>query len=177
MLAKVKSFETKLQLWKVQLQSNNTTHFPSLQEQKPSSTVKYVLECEKISETFSERFQEMKSKQIELDIFATPFNVVAVDVPSNFQHEIIELQTNDTLKSMYFNTPLVDFYQRYLTADGFPILRKHALKYTSLFGSIYCCEQFFSKLNLAKSRIRSRITDETLDSTYCNILDFSGVAS
>ena len=33
MFAKVKSFETKLQLWKVQLQNNNTTYFPSLQEQ------------------------------------------------------------------------------------------------------------------------------------------------
>ena len=56
MFAKVKSFETKLQLWKVQLQNNNTTHFPSLLEQKPSTTAKYALECAKISETFSERF-------------------------------------------------------------------------------------------------------------------------
>ena len=77
----------------------------------------------------------MKSKQMELDIFATPFKVVAAAAPDNFQHEIIELQTNDTLKSMYLNTPLVEFYQRYVTADDFPILQKHALKYVSLFGS------------------------------------------
>ena len=63
--AKVKSFETKLQLWKVQLQNNNTTHFPFLQEQKPSTTAKYALEFAKIFETFSERFQDMKSKQME----------------------------------------------------------------------------------------------------------------
>ena len=56
MFAKVKSFETKLQLWKVQLQNNNTTHFPSLQEQKPSITAKYALECSKIYETFSKKF-------------------------------------------------------------------------------------------------------------------------
>ena len=113
MFAKVKSFETKLQLWKVQLQNNNTTHFPFLQEQKQSTTAKYALECAKIFQTFSERFQDMKSKQMELDIFATPFNVVAISAPNNFQHEIlvIELQTNDTLKSMYLNTPLVEFYQ------------------------------------------------------------------
>ena len=115
MFAKVTSFETKLQLWKVQLQNNNTTHFPALQEQKPSTTAKYALECAKISETFSERFQDMKSKQMELDIFATPFNVVAAAAPNNFQHEIIELQTNNTLKSMYLNTPLVEFYQSYVT--------------------------------------------------------------
>ena len=162
MFAKVKSFETKLQLWKVQLQNNNTTHFPALQEQKPSTTAKYALECAKIFETFSERIQDIKSKQMELNIFATPFNVVASAAPNNFQHEIIELQTNDTLKSMHLNTPLVEFYQRYVTADDFPILGKHALKYVSLFGSIYCCEQFFSKLNLAKSRFRSRISNENL---------------
>ena len=32
MSAKVKSFKTKLQLWIVKLQNNNTIHFPSLQE-------------------------------------------------------------------------------------------------------------------------------------------------
>ena len=162
MFAKIKSFETKSQLWKVQLQNNTTTHFPSLQEQKPSTTAKYALECAKISEIFSVRFQDMKSKQMELDIFATPFNVVAAAAPNNFQHEIIELQTNNTLKSMYLKTPLVEFYQCYVTADDFPILCKHALKYVSLFGSTYCCKQFFSKLNLAKSQFRFRISDENL---------------
>ena len=49
MFAKVKSFETKLQLWKVQLENNDTTHFPTLQEQKPSMT------AAKISETFTKR--------------------------------------------------------------------------------------------------------------------------
>ena len=107
--AKEKSFETKLQLWKVQLQNNNTTHFPSLQVQKLSITAKYAVECAKISETFSERFQDMKSIQMELDIFATPFNVVAAAAHSNFLHEIMELQTNDTLKGMYLNTPLVEY--------------------------------------------------------------------
>ena len=60
--------------------------------------------------TFSESFQDMKSKQMELDIFATPFNVLAADAPSNFQHEIIGLQTNDTLKSIYLNLPLLLMY-------------------------------------------------------------------
>ena len=104
----------------------------------------------------------MKSKQMELDIFPTPINVVAAAAPSKFQHKIIEHQTNDTLNGIYFNTPLVECYQRYVTAGDFPTLRKHALKYVSLFGSTYYCEQFFSKLNLAKSRFRSRKSNENL---------------
>ncbi|KAK3880044.1 hypothetical protein Pcinc_015431 [Petrolisthes cinctipes] len=35
--------------------------------------------------------KDMKSKQQELNIFATPFNVEPVDVPDNLQHEIIQL--------------------------------------------------------------------------------------
>ncbi|XP_076805709.1 general transcription factor II-I repeat domain-containing protein 2-like [Clavelina lepadiformis] len=80
------------------LQNNDTTHFPTLQEQKPSTTAEYARECEKISEAFIERFQDMKYKQMELDIFAALFNVTAAAVPSKFQHEIIELQYDDTLK-------------------------------------------------------------------------------
>ena len=110
MFAKVKSFETKLLLWKIQLQNNNIIiHFPSSQEQEPFTTAKYALECAKISETFREKFQDMKSNQMELDIFATPFNVVAAAALSNFLHITIELQINDTLKGMYLNTPLVEF--------------------------------------------------------------------
>ena len=114
--------------------------------------------------TFSERFQDMKSKKWSwiLSPILLMYLIVAAATPSNFQHEIIELQTNDTLKGMYLNTPLVEFYQRYGTADDFPTLRKHAFKYAFLFGSTYCCVQFFSTLNLAKSRFRSRISDENL---------------
>ena len=127
MFAKVKSFETKLQLWKIQLQNNDTTNFLSLQEQKPSTTTKYVLEGAKNFETFSERFQDIKSKQMELDIFTTPFNVAAAAAPSNFQHEIIELQTNDTLQGMYLNTPVVEFYQCYQLLMIFPSCRNMLL--------------------------------------------------
>lgn len=105
----------------------------------------------------------MKSKQQELNIFATPFNVEPADVPDNLQHEIIQLQSDDELKARYNNLSLLEFYRRYVSADDFPILRRHALKYASVFGTTYCCEQFFSKLNLAKSRLRSRLTDANLE--------------
>jgi len=113
-------------------------------------------------EAFIETFQDMKCKQMELDVFATPFNVTVATVPSTFQHEIIEHQTDDTLKGVYLSTPLVEFYQHYINADDFPILQKHALKYVSLLRSTYSCEQFFSKLNLTKNRLHTRFTDENV---------------
>ena len=89
--------------WQVQLQNNDTTHFSTLREQKPFTTAEYARECAKISEALIERFQDIKCKQTELDIFATPFNVPAAAALNNFQHEIIELQTDDTLKGMDLN--------------------------------------------------------------------------
>ncbi|KAK8397584.1 hypothetical protein O3P69_004391 [Scylla paramamosain] len=143
--------------------SSNTVHFPTLQEQNPSTTDEYAGECAKLIEAFSERFKDVKSKQQELNIFATPFNVEPADVPDNLQHEIIQLQSDDELKARYNNLSLLEFYRRYVSADDFPILRRHALKYASVFGTTYCCEQFFSKLTLAKSRLRSRLTDANLE--------------
>ncbi|MBN3322094.1 GTD2A protein, partial [Atractosteus spatula] len=96
---------------------------------------------------------------MELNIFATPFNVEPADVPDNLQHEIIQLQSDDELKARYNNLRLLEFYKRYISND----LRRHALKYASVFGTTYCCEQFFSKLTNAKSRLRSRLTDANLE--------------
>jgi len=163
LLSHVKSFEAKLNLWKVQLERNNTVHFPTLQGQKPSTTSEYADECAKLTEAFSERFKDVKSKQQELNILATPFNVERADVLDYLQHEIIQLQSDDELKARYNNLPLLEFYKRYISADEFPSLRRHALKYASVFGTTYCCEQFFSKLTLAKSRLRSRLIDANLE--------------
>ncbi|RXN38641.1 general transcription factor II-I repeat domain-containing 2-like protein [Labeo rohita] len=163
LLSHVKSFEAKLKLWQSQLEKSCTVHFPTLQEQKPAMTTEYAGECAKLLQAFGERFQDIKSKQNELKIFAVPFNVEPSEVPDNLQHEIIELQSNDELKAKYNNLPLLEFCKLYVRSEDFPILRRHALKLASLFGTTYCCEQFFSKLTLAKTRFRSRLTDSNLE--------------
>ncbi|CDW58614.1 Dimer Tnp hAT domain containing protein [Trichuris trichiura] len=99
---------------------------------------------------------------MQLNIFAIPFNVEPDDVPDELQHKIIQLQSDDELKAKYNNFPLLEFYKRYISNDEFPVLRRHALKYASVFRTTYCCEQFFSKLTIAKSRLRTRLTDTNL---------------
>ncbi|KHJ40557.1 hypothetical protein D918_09394 [Trichuris suis] len=162
LLSNVKSFEAKLRLWKLQLEKGNTVHFPTLEAQKPSTALEYAGECAKPLEALSERFNDLKSRQVELNIFAIPFNVEPADVPDNLQNEIIQLQSDDELKARYNNLRLLEFYKRYISNDEFPALRRHALKYASVFGTNYLCEQFFSKVTIAKSRPRSRLTDANL---------------
>lgn len=74
-------------------------------------------------------FQDVKNVQKELDMFPTPFNDFKSSyVPDTIQIEIFELQKNNELKADYNNLSLLDFYNLYICAEDFPILRKHALK-------------------------------------------------
>nr|KAF6492499.1 hypothetical protein HJG59_009690 [Molossus molossus] len=135
LFSNMKSFETKLRLWKVQLERNNTVHFPTLEGQKPSRTLDYAGECGKLIEAFNERLKEVTSKQMELNIFARLFNVEPADVPDNLQHEIIQLQSDDELKARY-NLPLLEFYKHCISNDEFPTLRRHALKCASVWNNL-----------------------------------------
>ncbi|XP_069811921.1 general transcription factor II-I repeat domain-containing protein 2A-like [Dendropsophus ebraccatus] len=80
-----------------------------------------------------------------------------------FSERFQDLQSNDELKARYNNVPLLEFYKHYLSNDEFPTLRKHALKYASVFGTTYCCEHFFSKLTIAKCQLRTRLTETNLE--------------
>ena len=64
LLSNVKSFESKLKLWKLQHEQNITVHFPTLEGQNHSITIEYADECAKLIETFNERFKDVKSKQM-----------------------------------------------------------------------------------------------------------------
>lgn len=163
LLSTVRSFEGKLTLWQVQLDKGNTVHFPTLHAQQPPTTSAYAGECTELAKAFGERFKDVKGKQQELNIFATPFNVEPADVPNNLQLEMIDLQSNNELKAKFNTVPLLQFYKLYVTNKDFPNLRRHAHKFASVFGTTYCCEQFFSKLTLAKTRFRSRLTDSNLE--------------
>ena len=161
MFSKIKSFTSMLNLWENQLKENDCTHFPTLKKCHPISCAQYALECSSILERFNAGFQDIKSKQVELDIFSIPFNVTPASAPSELQLELIKLLSDDTLKAMYLNKTLLEFYCVYVSKEEFPNLRASALKWSSVFGSTYLC-QFFSKMNITKSRYRSRLTDENL---------------
>lgn len=70
---------------------------------------------------FDKWFQDRKSQQMELNIFANLFNVEPADVPDNLQHKIIELQTTCYCEYLFSIFPLIE--------EGFPTPGiKHALK-------------------------------------------------
>ncbi|GAA6073181.1 general transcription factor II-I repeat domain-containing protein 2-like [Tachysurus ichikawai] len=144
--AHMKAFCVKLHLFETQLRSFNAAHFPALSEIN-------------VFKKFS-----VIEKQIKL--FSTPFLVDAEEVEESLQLELIEMQCDDSLKSQHQLLSLPDFYQS-LDHAKFPLLRRHAKRMMSLFGSTYICEQTFSLLNQNKSRLRSRMTDSHLCEVLC----------
>ena len=94
-----------------------------------------------------------------MKLFADPFGTDTTNAPEMFQLELIEIQNNSERKRAFAEHDLLTFYCQYVTSDLFPNLMQHALKFLSLFGTSYCCEQLFSMI---KSKSRTLLTDTHL---------------
>ena len=128
MFSKIISSMSMLSLWENQLKDNDCTGFPTLKKHNPTSCAPYALECSSLLESFHARFQYIKSKQLELNVFYIPFNVIQALAIAELQLELIKLQSNDTLKAMYHSKSLLEFYRVYVSKEALPNLRAHALK-------------------------------------------------
>uniref|UniRef100_A0A096M3P2 HAT C-terminal dimerisation domain-containing protein n=1 Tax=Poecilia formosa TaxID=48698 RepID=A0A096M3P2_POEFO len=174
--AHMKAFCVKLRLFETQLRSFNPAHFPALSEIKsafPKTDLsakkeKYVSVIASLVTEFNQRFQDFSVVEKQIKLFSTPFLVDAEEVEESLQLELIEMQCDDSLKSQHQLLSLPEFYQS-LDNAKFPLMRLHAKRMMSLFGSTYICEQTFSQLNQNKSRLRTRMTDSHL----CEVLRVS----
>lgn len=162
LVSHTKAFEVKLRLWKMQLQANNLTHFPSLKSTSSPDSSRYAEKVNSLSEEFAIRFSDIRQHSSQISLFVSPFEVDVLSAPDAYEMELVDLQCNSNLKEKFHAFSLVDFYKKYASVDNLPLLRKHALKMASLFGSTYLCEQLFSRMNIAKSQYRSSLTDDHL---------------
>ena len=169
-------FCVKLRLFETQLRTMNVAHFPELSEIKtafPKANIsaqkeKYVSVIASLMAEFNHRFQDFSAIEKEIKMFSTPFLVDAEEVEESLQLELIEMQCDDSLKSQHQLFSLPDFYQS-LDNAKFPLMRRHAKRMMSLFGSTYICEQTFSLLNRNKNSLRTKMTDSHL----CEVLRVS----
>ncbi|XP_047124163.1 general transcription factor II-I repeat domain-containing protein 2A-like [Hydra vulgaris] len=163
----VETFVLKLKLLKQQLSQKSLIHFKTLSERN-TNTVDYEKYCNlifKVIDEFDTRFCDFKEVKNELDLFSHPFSIKVETVRDEFQMELIELQNNKDLKDAYKDVELLELYKKYMNIEVYPHLCKHAMKYFSLFGSTYICEQFFSRMKHVKSEQRHRLKDEHLTDT------------
>ncbi|KAI6655301.1 General transcription factor II-I repeat domain-containing protein 2A-like [Oopsacas minuta] len=160
----VKAFINKLQLVHQQFILKKMVHFSTLSSRK-SETVnhdKYSALINSLIDEFKLRFSDFSDKFDEMELFADPFGTDATNAPEMFQLELIGIQNNSKRKRAFAEHDLLIFYGQYVTSDLFPNLSQHALRFVSLFGSTYCCEQLFSMMKNVKSKSRSLLIDTHL---------------
>ena len=166
------AFKMSLALWETQLAAGDAVHFASLKDLCTSRTAqqrvrdmkRYKDKIAALMQEFEQRFQIFGELEKEFKVFSSPFTAKASDLPSNIQLEIIELQCDLTLKSR-FDEPKtgLDTFYKYLV-PRFPNLTALAAKVLCMFGTTYLCEQIFSVMTVNKTKLRSRLTNENLNS-------------
>jgi hypothetical protein len=79
--------------------------------------------------------------------------------------ECVDFQCSSDLRNKFKNAPLLQFYHNYFPREKYPGINRHALRFASVFGSTYICEQVFSRMKHVKCATRTRITDSHLESS------------
>lgn len=166
----IRAFEVKLKLFERQLAANNAAHFPTLKSLQSTpefrgiiSREKYCNMISKLLNEFGERFADLKNLESDFSIFRNPFAANPDETPEDIQLELIDLQCDSALKEKFSSVDIGTFYQ--YVGPRYPRIKCLASKIMSMFGSTYVCEQLFSLMNLNKSGLRSRLTNEHLNST------------
>lgn len=159
----VKAVQNKLQLWENQMRNGNAYHFKTLSSFDVEDFTSFSKELKSLSAEFSSRFADFYCQEIAINIFSSPFDTDVEKAPFCLQMELIELQQNSDLKVKFREVGLSIFFQKYFESEKYPNLAQFIRKLFAQFGSTYCCEQFFSKMNLAKSKTRTRIADSHLE--------------
>ena len=119
---------------------------------------KYAALIFDLIQEFESRFQDFRKNEEYFNIFSTPFYLEINKLPSNPQMKCIELQSDIQLKEKFGNVSLLEFYKDYLPRDKYSNFHNHALLMSSVFGSIYICEQLFSRMKHTKNKNRTKIT-------------------
>jgi len=164
----IDSFQRQLQLFTAQLKAANLCHFPtcqqmSEQQQEPVDYTKYAGYTEPLQKEFSERFRDFRDKKELYVVFSDPFStdVDNLPVPPAMQLEVLDIQCSAALRAVFREKGILEFY-KCLDRHNYPTVITNALKLFSIFGSSYICEQAFSVMNINKSKLRSRLTDDNL---------------
>ena len=162
MYMNVKTFNRQLDLLSKQAGKGNFCHFPTLKGTKAPqhlwTNFRDKLDCLKAE--FERRFEDFRDMDPLFQLLCSPFQADVETAPEDLQMEIIEMQSDYTLKEAFGAKGLSAFYCG--LPPQFAAMKKFAAKLLSVFGSTYICEQSFSCMKINKSKTRSTMTDTNL---------------
>ncbi|KAK0142715.1 General transcription factor II-I repeat domain-containing protein 2A [Merluccius polli] len=190
MISAVKAFSAKLSLYIQQVKNKRFQHFPSVSKMLESHTgavsvlnvSKYCDLLSRLGQEFADRFSDFEKLEPCVTFMANPFMDVDISEisgqmaelfcvdPVEMEMEVINLQNNVQLKSQQHS----QHFWSLVEPDNYENLHQAALKMCALFGSTYLCESAFSDMNVLKSKLRTRLTDEHLnDSIRVNLSGYT----
>lgn len=111
----VVAFQEKLLLWKSQVEQDNLAHFPVCQSISTSfpnafSSVWFAIKVNQLVEKFDQCFSNFRKWQLIFTNFANPFNINVGSAQHHHQIKLIELQCNRSLKAMFQDAAIEEFY-------------------------------------------------------------------
>lgn len=143
----IKAFDVKLALLLEQVKKHNFIHLPATKKISaehpvvPFPVKKCVEALEILKAEFSVRFQELHVNAKEIRLFQNPFVANIDEAQPFYQFELAELQNCDFLKDTFKPNSLIDFYAA-LSYDTYPNIKKHAMKMSTVFGSLVCFSHY-----------------------------------
>jgi len=80
-----------------------------------------------------------------MKLLSDPFEVDPTGAAVKYQMELTDIQDSE-LKRAFSENHLLSFDSGYFSSASYPNLLQEAKNFTALFGSIYCCQQLFSRM-------------------------------
>lgn len=176
----VNTFKNKLKLMSLQLMKNELKNFKNISDELLKSAATHKFDKEKyyneiviLLSEFEKRFQDFSRLDPIVTYMCNPFGNVDVEeitenIKSMFslpleENEVLLLQCDVMLKA--HRSESTNNFWRLMDETKYPNLKKLVYYLTSFFGSTYLCESAFSTMNIIKTKHRSRLTDEHLESS------------
>lgn len=147
----------------------NFTDFETLQQRESlifdSDISTFTDVFDRLHADFSSRFKDFfalkSSIYIITDLFNVKFDKIQLPMPPLMKETLI-IQSDVIARKKYSEMSAIDFFKS-LDKKKYGTLRNKAKQLFVIFGSTYLCECGFSIMKYAKSKTRSRITNENLD--------------
>ncbi|XP_049321925.1 protein FAM200B-like [Astyanax mexicanus] len=165
---KVVAFKKKITLWVNHLSKDRLDMFPNVRQevQQLDTTAKNYLKktikehLSKLQARFDDYFPERHGDNSNAWI-RDPFsvNMESVMLPSNEEHQLVELSCDQTLKKRFGDVSLSQFWCSDVMAE-YSSLASLAIKTILPFSTTYLCESGFSTLVQLKSKQRNRLNTE-----------------
>lgn len=135
----VKSYRRKFALFEAHITLNKFDHFPCCKNiqilAKSQFPKKFAADIfSELKLQLQQRFLDLDASAKKISIFQNPFNCTIEELPSELQLEVIDAQSDNTLKMMFKKMDLTQFH-KYLPENKYGQLKSYARGFISVFES------------------------------------------